>query len=413
MSMPFESNTTQAAPSSLESSTELDKLLPSLCKAKLKISTEGPVVKNQTNGYYNSRYADLAAIDKAIGPILTNNGLFCTQAVEMLESGGIVEITTTLWHESGQYLSKTTNVPYWVFERNGEVRKNIHGMASLITYFRRNLKMSLLDIATGEDDDGNAAVPPPPSSNITPKKAEQIFKGYQPPREPIIPPAPPAPSAVRVTALNESISTLDEACQQAIAKRLSDCKCNSIEELSTEQFNNLANYVARNLNISKNVPIPTAKDKVESEVVDITAKDKVEFEVVDIQALHKKIANFAANQNIPPNFLGVYVQDELINSVDDLSLVSCQKLLSDWMNVVYEWDKARPVSKTELVQIRTKLKMFNISEEDLMTNVATSWGLPRHVTKKGIPYKLEDLPARLFKKVMDKISTHKGSSDWD
>lgn len=151
-------------PSCLNHSAQIDQIIPALVAAKQKFAT---AVKDKKNPLYGSNYADLAAIERAIGPALLKSGLFLMQPAQPKEhvSGSIiVTITTILWHESGQYLSSTADIPYMAGRFTKEEKKqghppvilDAHSMGSLITYFRRYLKLAFLDIIT-DDDDGNQA----------------------------------------------------------------------------------------------------------------------------------------------------------------------------------------------------------------------------------------------------------------
>lgn len=139
----------------LTSSKENDKIIPALMAARKGFAL---LIKNETNPYYGSKYADLAAIETAIKPALEENGLFIMQPTNphQEESGVCVTIQTMLWHESGQYIYCVANIPYMTTK--GKTQLDVHSMGSLITYFRRYLKLSFLDIVTHDDDDGNKAM---------------------------------------------------------------------------------------------------------------------------------------------------------------------------------------------------------------------------------------------------------------
>jgi hypothetical protein len=138
----------------LKHSTAIDLIIPALLRAKRKFSV---VIKNSENPFYKSRYADLAAIEKTIAQPLLENGLFIMQPANPHGSVSIfVTIETVVWHESGQFLSSSANIPYLASKK--QATPDIHSIGSMITYFRRYLKLAFLDIVT-DDDDGNQAMP--------------------------------------------------------------------------------------------------------------------------------------------------------------------------------------------------------------------------------------------------------------
>lgn len=103
--------------------------------------------KGAKNPYFNSKYADLAAVRSVIREPLSNNGLSIVQLPRTVEGGAIVK--TILMHTSGQFISNELFMP--------ASKNDPHGLGSAITYARRYSIMSMLSLAA-EDDDGNAAV---------------------------------------------------------------------------------------------------------------------------------------------------------------------------------------------------------------------------------------------------------------
>jgi len=138
-----------------ERSAEIGQLIPALIKMHNQIA---PVVKDSTNPYFKSKYADLASIWEAISEPLTKNGLFVLQEPsgasstlvidDALVSYGSLTLTTTIIHSSGEYVRSAFTVPV--------VSPNPQGFGSAVTYARRYALQSVFGIAP-EDDDGNAA----------------------------------------------------------------------------------------------------------------------------------------------------------------------------------------------------------------------------------------------------------------
>lgn len=108
--------------------------------------------RDRENTYFKNKFADLASIREAIREPMAVNDLSMLQFPRTRENG--VEIETMLLHKSGQYMSETT---FWPAGK-----ADVHGLASALTYGRRQSAMAILGVAPDDDDDGNAAVEKPP-----------------------------------------------------------------------------------------------------------------------------------------------------------------------------------------------------------------------------------------------------------
>ena len=130
--------------SKMEKSEQVNELVKALCKAQEQFVNPS---KNQVNPFHKNKYADLTAIIDTVRKPLASNGLAFIQTPEM--DGELVNLTTTLFHTSGQYIS-------FCFKAKAE-KNGIQGIGSLITYAKRYSLTSLLGIAPeGDDDDGEA-----------------------------------------------------------------------------------------------------------------------------------------------------------------------------------------------------------------------------------------------------------------
>jgi len=103
-------------------------------------------VKDSSNPFFKSKYADLASVWDAIRKPLSDNGL-CVMQLPTAE-GARVTITTILAHKSGQWISSELTV---TAKEDGP-----QAVGSAITYVRRYALQSVVGVAP-EDDDGNAA----------------------------------------------------------------------------------------------------------------------------------------------------------------------------------------------------------------------------------------------------------------
>tara|TARA_R100001460_G_C3471482_1_gene167217 strand:- start:70 stop:573 length:504 start_codon:yes stop_codon:yes gene_type:complete len=120
-------------------SDSLDKLAGALAKAQSEM--EG-AKKESTNPFFKSNYADLHAVIKASFPHLSKYGLSITQGNEMIQ--GAVCVTTTLLHESGQWIRSKVKLPL--------SKVDAQGVGSAITYGRRYGLSSMVGIAQYDDD---------------------------------------------------------------------------------------------------------------------------------------------------------------------------------------------------------------------------------------------------------------------
>jgi len=115
-----------------------------MIKALIAAKKEFPVIKRLgKNDYYNTSFADLEDIHKAIDPVLVKHGFLITQT---LGSGdGFSFLTTTLHHLDGGSVESKVMIP---------IDQNIQNVGSAITYMRRYSISALLTLITEEDVDG-------------------------------------------------------------------------------------------------------------------------------------------------------------------------------------------------------------------------------------------------------------------
>lgn len=107
------------------------------------------ITKTQDNPFFHSKYADINAILAVVKPILNNNGLVLTQALNVMEgklglSTAITDSDSMKQIESHAFLPEMPDA-----QKTG----------SAITYFRRYALQSLLALET-QDDDGQIASTP-------------------------------------------------------------------------------------------------------------------------------------------------------------------------------------------------------------------------------------------------------------
>ena len=129
-----------------ECSPDIAGLSTALCKAQGAMQG---AVKDSTNPFFKSKYADLSAVWEDIRKPFSENGISIVQ----MPIGGVgsVGLVTQLSHTSGQWMrSKLTMVP---------MKSDPQGIGSCITYARRYALAAMAGVYQ-VDDDGNTASQP-------------------------------------------------------------------------------------------------------------------------------------------------------------------------------------------------------------------------------------------------------------
>lgn len=129
----------------IEKSDNITLLAVALLKAQKEM---GAALKDATNPYYKSRYADMKSVYDAIKEPLNNNGITYLQPVG--EFDNIPYVETILLHESGQFISSRT--PVFCAKPNDP-----QALGSGITYSKRYAMQAFMGLPTA-DDDGEAAM---------------------------------------------------------------------------------------------------------------------------------------------------------------------------------------------------------------------------------------------------------------
>lgn len=142
-----------------EQTTEIFKAL-GLAQAEMTGAKKG-----SENPFFKSKYADLQSILEAVREPLSKHGLCVTQTIN-ISTEGAAYVTTTMGHESGQYIFGECPI----INTKGDAQ----GMGSAITYARRYSLAAICGIAQ-MDDDGNAAVEAKPLVKI-PQKEQKEFQ---------------------------------------------------------------------------------------------------------------------------------------------------------------------------------------------------------------------------------------------
>ena len=140
----------------MKTSPTITKIAAALLKAQ---GAMGNAVKDASNPFFKSKYADLNSIREACMPSLQLNGISLIQPTVTIDGKNYVE--TILLHESGEWMSCETEI---VFSKQGDAQAQGSG----ITYARRYGMQSFLNVGA-DDDDGNTASQP---AKVQPQKNE-------------------------------------------------------------------------------------------------------------------------------------------------------------------------------------------------------------------------------------------------
>lgn len=120
-------------------------LTKALVKAKLEMESPS---KNKINPHFKNAYADLAGVKASYQAALGKHGLSVVNALGYSETISALLLTTTLIHESGEWVASDYPIP---------ASAKAQETGSAVTYGRRYNVCALLDIVAEDDDDGNAA----------------------------------------------------------------------------------------------------------------------------------------------------------------------------------------------------------------------------------------------------------------
>jgi len=128
----------------VEQSEQINELAASLSKAQGKITG---ALKDSSNPFFKTKYADLASVWDACREQLSANGLAVVQTVS--GEGEMLRVTTSLIHSSGQWMRDTLPLK--------PSKSDPQGIGSAITYARRYALAAIVGVAQ-IDDDAEAAM---------------------------------------------------------------------------------------------------------------------------------------------------------------------------------------------------------------------------------------------------------------
>lgn len=166
----------------MEKSVSITELAKALIKIQVALK---PAIKDKTNPFLKSRYADLSGVWDVCRTLLQENKLGVIQVCGIDAMG--VHLETVLVHESGEWISGRYPLK--------PVRPDDpQALASAVTYARRYTLAAILGIVT-EDDDAEGAV------------GRQL--DAKPKSESLIPQKINHPSVVRIDATNDQLCQIE------------------------------------------------------------------------------------------------------------------------------------------------------------------------------------------------------------
>jgi hypothetical protein len=115
-----------------------------------------PILKENENPAFRSKYSDLATVIAATQPALSKNGLVVMQMTRSEfgeDDAKMLTVTTMLAHTSGEWIASDLTLPAMMRERF-----DAQAVGSAITYGRRYGLQAILGVSAEVDDDSNAAV---------------------------------------------------------------------------------------------------------------------------------------------------------------------------------------------------------------------------------------------------------------
>ena len=126
-----------------------------LAEAQAEIT---PVLADSANPQTRSKYASMAAIDRAIRPIVARCGLALSFSTEDAPTPEMVRVVCDVAHSAGHSRHYTIDMPVDTRgPKGGELMTRTHAVGSGVTYGRRYLISMIFNLAIDRDDDGNAA----------------------------------------------------------------------------------------------------------------------------------------------------------------------------------------------------------------------------------------------------------------
>lgn len=148
----------------MNKSENIAKLAKALVGFQAEVATIGTDKKNP---FFKNEYATLGQLIEDTKKLREKYGLAVSQIP--IGEGGLI---TMLLHESGEYLSATSEIRLEAEKGNSLAQS----AGKLITYQRRYAYAAILGLVSDKDADGNMKEPTPPPTPATPPPAKMTRK---------------------------------------------------------------------------------------------------------------------------------------------------------------------------------------------------------------------------------------------
>lgn len=128
-----------------------------------KASAEFPSIPLNGVGHNNKPYATLKDITSLTRPVLSENGLAMTFAIDT--TGNAIIVTAKLMHKAGHVESTSINLP----ADNSGSKNAVQAVGSSQTYGQRYTAQAILGLSLGEDTEDDGRGSGKPESNAAPR----------------------------------------------------------------------------------------------------------------------------------------------------------------------------------------------------------------------------------------------------
>ena len=202
----------------MNQSEQINELATALAKAQAEIQ---PAIKDSTNPFFKSKYADLSSIWNACKTPLTKNGLSVLQTTDQKE--GQLVLLTTLVHSSGQWVRSCLPII--------SAKQDAQSIGSAITYMRRYSLSALVGVTSDEDDDGNAA------TYVSAREASQEINKYN-----------VTISKQEAEELDEMLDECDDEFKKNVKNYIKTLNISSFFQLPKTNYQNIRKRILNKLN---------------------------------------------------------------------------------------------------------------------------------------------------------------------
>lgn len=289
--------------SGVRRSPQINEIAKALAKAQ---GEYGTAMKDTSNPFFKSKYADLASIINATRKALSDNGIAVCQPCQTDNEAKMVVVTTLLVHSSGQWMEADLKIP--------TAKWDAQTLGSASTYGRRYGLQGFLTVA-GEDDDGNAATVASEDAardrhhdKLAPKMEGQARI-----------------AEFQVRAFNVAADQSGHGKAQIAEFLMNLGNYANIDEVQKKDFNDAIKWASRNATVPQNLEKP-----LKDSVAQVKAKKAVETQP-DSEKLMKQVYASAREKSISEyDFKRWAYETFSVKSLTELEAPQLQGII-DWI----------------------------------------------------------------------------------